>query len=165
MDKIVKVDPAVSIQMREIMDKVWEAEKLSNCLDESIRQLNTNARERLNEMAYQLAQKTGRSIWDICFCYAPEYEKEAPTLSEEDGLSYKFTAHRNLKLVSIEHDLRFLNLVWEMRMLQKEYDEELSTGFNIRAYVESLYNKMRNTESLVDKWLEGNYDGTDETMP
>ena len=152
MKKTYKIKPTASIQMREIMDKVWETEKMQNLLDESIKSqliygLNLNTREKLNDMAYNLAKETGRSIWDICFSYAPECEEDELDLSKEEHGGYKVTASYNLKLVPIEHDLKFLNLVREMRKLQKCHRVDIN-------HVEN----MLEVERLVDEWLEGNHD-------
>lgn len=157
MKKIVikqtaKTTPAVSIQMREIMDKVWEIEKMQNLLEESITShliygLNLNTREKLNDMAYKLAKETGRSIWDICFSYVPVYEEAELDLSKEEPCRYKVTASCNLKLVPIEHDLKFINLVRKMRKFQKCHRVDIN-------HVEN----MLEVERLVDEWLEGNHD-------
>ena len=147
-----KTKPAVSIQMREIMDKVWETEKMQNLLNESITShliyLNLNTREKLNDMVYKLAKETGRSIWDICFSYVPVYEEAEIDLSKEEPCRYKVTASRNLKLVPIDHDLKFINLVREMRKLQKCHKVDIN-------HVEN----MCKAERLVDEWLEGNHEG------
>lgn len=156
MKEIIKIDPAVSIQMREIIDKVWEAEKMNNLPEETITShicgINLKTRKKLNDMAYELAKDTGRSIWDICFSYAPDVEETELTFSNEHD-AYKLTGYRNVKLVPVEHDLKFINLVKEMRKLQK----------GVRDI--KCVKRMLKVERLVDKWLEGNHDRTDETMP
>ena len=92
-----------------------------------------DATSQVNKHVYELAEKQGCSIWDICFSFVPEYSTEMPKYDYER--MEQFTVKGVVKLVPLELEFekgpgywknKYLRLKEKMQNLidEKEDDQD-----------------------------------------
>lgn len=90
-----------------------------------------DATSQVNKQVYELAEKQGCSIWDICFSFVPEYSTEMPEYDYER--MEQFTVKGVVKLVPLELEFekgpgywknKYLRLKEKMQNLIDEKDDD-----------------------------------------
>lgn len=98
--------------------------RISEILMEDHRKTQQQVTSEANKLAYDLAEKTGQSIWDICLTTLPDYSYDFKDNDGRPGLVCK------IKLLPIEFDFTHSPDYWEKKYyklkneLQKLLDEK-----------------------------------------
>lgn len=98
--------------------------RISEILMEDHRKTQQQVTSEANKLAYDLAEKTGQSIWNICLTTLPDYSYDFKDSDGRPGLVCK------IKLLPIEFDFTHSPDYWEKKYyqlkneLQKLLDEK-----------------------------------------
>ncbi len=75
-----------------------------------------DATNQVNKAVYEMAEKQGVSIWDICFSFVPEYSTEMPKYDYER--MEQFTVKGVVKLVPLELEFEKGPGYWKNKYLR-----------------------------------------------
>lgn len=75
-----------------------------------------DATSQVNKAVYEMAEKQGVSIWDICFSFVPEYSTEMPEYDYER--MEQFTVKGVVKLVPLELEFEKGPGYWKNKYLR-----------------------------------------------
>lgn len=76
-----------------------------------------DATSQVNKAVYEMAEKQGCSIWDICFSFVPEYSTDYPKFYIE-GTDNVFAAKGQVKLVPLELEFEKGPGYWKNKYLR-----------------------------------------------
>ena len=76
------------------------------------------ANDKVNKAVYEMAERNGCSIWDICFSFVPEYSFVEPQLKIEGRDDFFIRAEGFVKLVPLELELTKGPDYWEAKYNQ-----------------------------------------------
>ena len=94
-----------------VNDKIHELVYDGVC--ESIKQ----ATREVNKAVYEMAEKSGVSVWEICFHFIPEYGPHIEFKKDGDEVN-GYTMQTDVKLVPVELELEKGPDYWEAKYLQ-----------------------------------------------
>lgn len=81
---------------------------------------------KCNKALYDLAEKRGISLWDLCFSVVPRWNQVESDVGISDPLNITFNADYRLDLVPLEIDFEHGPYYWEVKYRQlKSKIEEL----------------------------------------
>lgn len=83
---------------------------------------------KCNKALYDLAEKRGISLWDLCFSVVPRWNQVESDVDMSDPLNITFNADYQLQLVPLEIDFEHGPGYWEMkyRQLKSKIEELIS---------------------------------------
>jgi len=73
---------------------------------------------KCNKALYDLAEKRGISLWDLCFSVVPRWNKVDSDVDMSDPLNITFNADYRLDLVPLEIDFEHGPDYWEVKYRQ-----------------------------------------------
>ena len=73
---------------------------------------------KCNKALYDLAEKRGISLWDLCFSVVPRWNEVESDVDMSDPLNITFNADYRLDLVPLEIDFEHGPDYWEMKYRQ-----------------------------------------------
>ena len=76
-----------------------------------------DATSQVNKAVYEMAEKQGCSIWDICFSFVPEYSTDNVNFYV-DGTDKVFTAAGSIKLVPLKLEFEEVPGYWKGKYFQ-----------------------------------------------
>ena len=76
-----------------------------------------DATSQVNKAVYEMAEKQGCSIWDICFSFVPEYSTGNVNFYV-DGTDNVFTAENSIKLVPLKLEFEHGPGYWKSKYFQ-----------------------------------------------
>ena len=91
-------------------------DKLMNLVYDGICDSIKDATSQVNKQVYEMAEKQGVSIWDICFSFVPEYSTEMPEYDYER--MGQFTVKGIVKLVPLELEFEKGPGYWKNKYLR-----------------------------------------------
>lgn len=127
--KIVSYENSLRLLERKEQVRVKLEELVCDGVCESIKA----ATSQVNKAVYEMAEKQGVSIWDICFTFFPEYSFVEPTFKIEGEKQSVIRAEGIVKLVPLELEFekgpgywknKYLRLKEKMQALIDEKEDE-----------------------------------------
>lgn len=73
---------------------------------------------KCNKALYDLAEKRGISLWDLCFSVVPRWNQVESDVDMSDPLNITFNADYRLDLVPLEIDFEHGPYYWEVKYRQ-----------------------------------------------
>lgn len=72
----------------------------------------------VNKAVYEQAEKSGMSIWDICFHFIPEFDYSDFKIDNSDPRIVRYISKGNVRLIPVEFELSKGPDYWEEKYRQ-----------------------------------------------
>lgn len=128
MDKVGRIDGKIVRVPAEVGTKMVQVTgEISSMMDYMSGRMDVQSsemRRQANKALYDLAEKTGRNLWDLCFQVMPHWEETKSGLAVGPrGMDLTFNAEYQLELIPMRVDWEHGEGYWEKKY--KELKEQL----------------------------------------
>jgi len=94
------------------------ASDLAYYMEHGFAESKKNMTSKCNKALYDLAEKQGISLWDLCFSVVPRWSQVESNVDMSDPLNITFNADYRLDLVPLEIDFEHGPDYWEAKYRQ-----------------------------------------------
>lgn len=124
MEKNFELDYELS---QKILARSMEIDaKVCDIINRNICKTREEANKRLNKLVYDMAEESGKSVYDICFNTVPDYEYVNKLAPSEGAFPARYIGEMRVKLRPLEFDFTRNGSHWKKKYFRlKEKMQEL----------------------------------------